>query len=179
MTDKARVYGLALYELAHEEGLSKELLNELNGCEKLFAENPDYVRLLSAPSITKEERRDAVGKAFEGGVHTYIVSFLKLLIDREAVREFPGCVEAYRQKYYEDNDILEVTATTAVALSKSAIDKLLKKLNLVFQKNIILKCRVDPRVLGGMRLECAGKRIDGTVKDRLDRIEKGLRDTVL
>ena len=29
MTDKARVYGLALYELAQEEGISKALLNEL------------------------------------------------------------------------------------------------------------------------------------------------------
>lgn len=179
MTDKARVYGLALYELARDEGLSEALLFQLDSCEKLFDENPDYVRLLSTPSVTREERRDAVGKALEGGVHTYIVSFLKLLIDREAVREFPGCVQAYRQKYYEDNGILEVTATTAVELSEDAREKLLKKLDVVFGKKLILVCHVDPAVLGGMRLECAGKRYDGTVKDRLQRIEKGLRDTVL
>ena len=179
MTDKARVYGLALYELAREEGLGEAILTQLDGCEKLLGENPDYVKLLSTPSITKEERRDAVGHALEGRVHTYIVSFLKLLIDREAVREFPGCVEAYRQKYYEDNGILEVTATTAVALSPDARSKLLKKLDVVFGKKILLKCLVDPAVLGGMRLECAGRRYDGTVKDRLSRIEKGLRDTVL
>ena len=179
MTDKARVYGLALYELALEEGASQAFLAQLDGCEKLFADNPDYIRLLSTPSIAKEERRKAVGEALEGHVHPHIVSFLMLLIDREAVRDFPGCVEAYRQRYYEDNGILEVTATTAVELSDGARDKLLKRLDQVFGKKIILKSRVDPAVLGGMRLECGGKRFDGTVRDRLDRIERGLRETVL
>lgn len=179
MTDRARVYGLALYELAREEGISETVLRELDVCVRLLDANPDYVTLLSAPTLTKEERRDNLGRAFDGRVHTYIVSFLKLLVDRDAVREFPGCVEAYRQSYYEDNGILEVTATTAVELSESARDRLLKKLDAVFGKKILLQCRVDPAVLGGMRLECAGKRWDGTVKDRLRRIEKGLRDTVL
>lgn len=179
MTDRARVYGLALYELAREEGLGEALLPELEGCDRLFVENPDYVRLLSTPSLSKEERRETVGKALDGRVHTYIVSFLKLLIDRDAVREFPGCVRAYRERYYEDNGILEVTATTAAALSEAVRGRLLERLGTVFGKKILLVTRVDPSVLGGMRLECAGKRYDGTVRDRLDRIEKGLRDTVL
>lgn len=179
MTDAARVYGTALYELAREEGLEGEIFEQLNMVKRLFDENPDYVRLLSNPSVTKEERRDALEHAFSGHVHTYIVSFLKLLVDREAVRELSGCAAMYKELHYERSGIMEVTVTTAVELSCAARQALLKKLDAVFGKKIILDSRVDPSVLGGMRLECAGKCYDGTVKDRLSRIERGLRDTVL
>ncbi len=179
MTEIAKLYGQSLYELAAGEGMAEPILHELDCCAGLFRENPDYVKLLSTPSISKEERRGVLDRAFDGQVHVYVVSFMKLLVDREAIGELPGCVEAYRHRYYEDNGILEVTVTTALKLDDRMREKLLARLDAVFGKRIILKELVDRSVLGGMRLECAGKRYDGTVKDRLDRIEKGLRETVL
>lgn len=179
MTELGRLYGGALYELAAEERLSRQLLEELDMCAGLLRDNPAYKRLLSTPSVAKEERRALVGSAFGGRVHVYVESFLKLLVDRDAIGELSGCAQAYRERYNEDNGILAVTATTAYGLDDATRENLAGRLHAVFGKKIVLTCRVDPAVLGGMRLECAGKRYDGTVKDRLDRIERGLRDTVL
>ena len=39
--------------------------------------------------------------------------------------------------------------------------------------------RVDPSVLGGVRLEFAGRELDGTLRQRLSGIEKTLSETVL
>ncbi len=179
MTELARTYGGALYELAREERLSEGLLGELDMCVKLLEDNPAYARLLSTPSVSKEERRELIKSAFSGRVHVYVESFLKLLVDRDAVGELSGCARAYRMRYNEDNGILEVTATAAVDLDKTVREKLTARLREVFGKKIVLTVTVDPSVLGGMRLECAGRRYDGTVKDRLARIERGLRETVL
>ena len=44
---------------------------------------------------------------------------------------------------------------------------------------IKLCCRVDPAVLGGVRLDYDGKRLDDTVSHRLDAIRGLLKDTVL
>lgn len=179
MTELGRLYGGALYELAREENLSEELLRQLDMCVKLLEDNPEYGRLLSAPSVAKEERRELIKSAFAGRVHVYVESFLKLLVDRDAVGELSRCAQAYRARYNEDNGILEVTATAAVDLDRATREKLTARLREVFGKKIVLKVTVDPAVLGGMRLECAGRRYDGTVKDRLARIERGLRQTVL
>ena len=179
MTELARTYGGALYELAREERLSEELLSQLDMCVRLLGDYPEYGRLLSTPSVPKEERRELIKSAFGGRVHEYVESFLKLLVDRDAVGELPGCARAYRERYNEDNGILEVTATAAVELPAATRERLLARLREVFGKKIVLTVTVDPSVLGGMRLECQGKRYDGTVKDRLARIERGLRETVL
>ena len=57
--------------------------------------------------------------------------------------------------------------------------KLTDKLSRLTGKTIDLACRVDPSVLGGMRLDYDGKRVDDTVSHRLDAIRNMLRSTVL
>ena len=46
-------------------------------------------------------------------------------------------------------------------------------------KTVELHCRIDPTVLGGIRLDYDGKRVDGTVKNRLDAMAALLKNTVL
>ena len=42
MTTETSLYGQSLYDLAAEEGLSEEILDEMGAVEKIFKENPDY-----------------------------------------------------------------------------------------------------------------------------------------
>ena len=179
MTETSRTYGGALYELARDEGVSEDILRQLHMCVGLFKENPELARLLSLPSVPKAERCGVVDTCFKGQVHAYLLSFMKILVENGTIRELPGCEEAYRLRYNEDNGILAVSAVSAAPLTEALTEKLRAKLAATFGKTIELSVTVDPQVLGGMRLELAGKRYDGTVRTRLDEIERRLRDTVL
>lgn len=53
MTETAKMYGGSLYDLAAEEGLETRILGELDEVQQLLKQNPDYLRLLSTPSIPK------------------------------------------------------------------------------------------------------------------------------
>ena len=57
MTGAGSVYGEALYDLAKAEGLSADFLQQLNVLSQSFAEQPDFLRLLSAPSLNKHQAR--------------------------------------------------------------------------------------------------------------------------
>ena len=54
MTETAKMYGGSLYDLAAEEGLETRILGELDEVQQLLKQNPDYLRLLSTPSIPKK-----------------------------------------------------------------------------------------------------------------------------
>ena len=56
MTEVGNVYGQSLYELAKDEGLSREIGEQLTVLQKSFGEEPDFIRLLSNPSLSKPER---------------------------------------------------------------------------------------------------------------------------
>ena len=179
MTDAAKNYGSALYELARDEGLSLQLLEEIGVLTQAFSDEPGFVRLLSEPSIPKEERCRILDDSFRGKVHPYVLNFLKILTEKGYIRAFSGCCQVYRSRYNEDNGILSVTAVTAVPLEDGLQEKLCAKLTQVTGKQIDLSCRVDPNTLGGVRLDFDGKQVDGTLRHRLDSIRTILSSTIL
>jgi len=179
VTELAKLYGGSLYDLAAEEHLESELLEQLDGAVACLWEEPAYLRLLSTPSIPKKERAALLGEAFDGQAHPYIVNFLKLLCDEGLLRELPGCARTYRSRYNADNGIVEVTAVTAVPLDEAARGKLRRKLAAMTGKTIDLTARTDPSVLGGIRLDMDGKRLDGTIKHRLDALKAEIENVTL
>ena len=178
MTETARMYGGSLYDLAAEEGLEERILTDVDQAARTLKENADYLRLLSTPSIPKKERCALLDKAFEGA-HPYLVSFLKLLCEEDLLGELPGCLRAYQDRYNVDHNILEVTAVSAIALTAPSREKLLAKLQKMTGKNIVLTETVDPAVLGGLRLDMDGTRLDGTVQRHLERLRTEIDGAVL
>lgn len=179
MTEIANVYGGSLYELAKDESLSKQLLDELAVLGEAFAQEPAFLRLLSSASLAKSERCQIIEDSFRSNFHPYVLNFLKILTEKGYMRHFGDCCEAYRALYNRDNGILPVNAITAVALSDSQRQRLSEKLAAITGKKIELNNRIDPNCLGGIRLDYDGNRLDDTVEHRLNAIRSVLKNTVL
>lgn len=179
MTEIGNVYGRALYDLAVSEKLSAEILSQLKVLQECFRQEPGFLKLLSVRSLSKAEQCAILNESFEGKVHLYVLNFLKLLMEKGYIRHFAACVEAYRANYNEDNNILPVTAVTAVALNAEQTARLIQKLETITGKSIELTNRLDPESLGGVRLELDGKSLDDTVAHRLESVRQLLKNTVL
>ena len=174
MTETAKMYGGSLYDLAAEEGLETRILGELDEAVDLLKANPDYLRLLSTPSIPKKERCGLLDEALRDQVHLYVLNFLKILCEKGTLRELSGCARAYRIRYNEAHGILEATATTAIAMTPAQEQSLHTRLEALTGKTIDLKTKVDPKVLGGIRLDIEGTELDGTVQNRLAALRKNI-----
>lgn len=179
MTQAAVTYAQALYALAKEENLEKQILQEMDVLQQAFDREPAFLRLLAAPNLPKAERCVIIDESFRDKVHVYVLNFLKILTERGYAKLFGECCQAYRDQYNTDNGILPVQAVTAVALTETQRERLAEKLAKLTGKTIELTNRVDPSVLGGVRLDYDGKRVDGTVQSRLDSIRDLLKNTVL
>jgi len=179
MTQAGSVYGQALYSLALEESVSGKILGELTVLNQAFLENPEFIRLLSSPNLSKQERCGVLDDSFRGKVHPYVLNFLKILTEKGCIKHFDHCCQAFEELYNQDNGILKVTALTAVALTPEQTKNLTGKLSRATGKQIKLLNKVDPTVLGGVRLDYDGKRLDDTVSHRLDAIRGLLKYTVL
>lgn len=179
MTQIANTYAQALYLLAKDEQQEDMLLQQMKTLEASFAQEPGFLRLLAAHNLSKEQRCNILDESFRGKVAPYLLNFLKILTERGYIRQFPQCCRAYETHYNEDHGILPVKVSTAVALTQEQEKRLTEKLEALTGKRITLENRVDPQVLGGVRLDYDGKRMDTTVKSRLDTIAGLLKNTVL
>ena len=178
MTQIANAYAQGLYALAKEETLTDTVLKQLELLQEAFEKEPDFCRLLSIPSVSKEERVSIVDCSFRDRVHPYVLNFIKILTERGYARLFSECCDAFREQYNEDHGILPVRAVTAFALTQIQSEKLTEKLETITGKSIQLTNCVDPSCLGGVLLDYDGKRVDGTVRRRLDGVANALKNTV-
>lgn len=179
MTRQEQVYGGSLYDLALEEGLSEEIMTQLEQVVALFDENPAYWQFLSTLSIPKAERCAALDEALKGQVQPYLLNFLKILCENGTAGSLKGCAAEYRRRFDADNGIVEVRAVTAVELSGALRDALRQKLEQTLNKTVRLVCRVEEKCLGGVRLELPGRQLDGTVKQRIDTLAAGLKSLAI
>lgn len=174
MKEPAVRYGEILYDLAAEEALTERVLQELDMAAACIDAEPQYLKLLTTPNVPLKERCALLDEAFGAAVHPYVVNFLKVLCQEGLLRDLHTTQRAYRTRYNADNGIVEVRAVSAIALSEHNQRRLCEKLAAMTGKKIALTTRVDPTVLGGLRLDLDDMRLDGTVQHRLEALRKTL-----
>ena len=176
MTSKTSItYGGALYDLAKDEGLSAQILADLGAFAAVFRENPDYRRLLTEPSIPKAEREALLDEAWKDALHPYTLNFVKLLCANGTVSQLPDCETVYRARHNEDNNILAVTAVSAAPMREELQEKLRQKLEAKTGKHVELTVKVEPDLIGGVKLTMGGVQYDGTVRHHLDELQRILQ----
>lgn len=179
MTWSAALYGGSLYNLAAEEKLTEVIMQQTQEICKIFRENPEYLRLLSEPSIPFVERKRLIEDAFGAQVERYLVNFLKLLCERSMLSEYAGCCEEFVRRYHLEYGIARALVTSAVELTEVQMNALKVKLEKISGKKIVLEQKTDPAVMAGICVELEGRRYDGTVQGRLDGISRKLDEIIV
>lgn len=179
MTKTARVYGGSLYDLAAEEKLDGQIMEQMIAIRQIFRENLGYLKLLGEPAIPEDERLKMIEEAFGGQAERYLVNFLQLLCERKILREFAGCCEEFIRRYNSAHGIAEAVVTSAVKLSETQMEALKAKLEKLSGKKVYLVQKTDASVLGGLRVELEGVQLDGTVQSRISGISKKLNELVV
>ena len=174
MTGLSKEYGEGLYELARDERIRQQIHAELMQVYELVKAQPAFIQLLSSRAIERPERLRVLDETFGGRVHPYIVNFMKLLVEREKFYAFEECVKWFHARYNEDFGIMEAVVTSAVPLPQTEQQALKAKLCTLSKKNVQLILRVDPSLIGGVRVEMDGRRYDNTIQNRLSRLRQEL-----
>jgi F-type H+-transporting ATPase subunit delta len=174
----AKSYGDALFMLADELNQADEMKDDLSTLCKTISENPDYLKLLDTPALSREERVKLADEAFNG-LNKNLVNLVKILIERRVAYLIFKIRDAYMSAYDISRGIERVEAITVLPLTDIQLSKLQNKLANITGKQIIIKNTIDSSILGGMKLRYLGIQIDGSVKTKLDNFEQSLKDIVI
>ena len=173
-----KVYSEALYELAAENGGTELLNDELKALSDIFEQNRELYSVLAAPAVAQSEKEDLLNNIFGGKISDTAFNFLCLAAQKGRIRALPGIAKAYREKWNEENGVTDVTVTSVKPLSAEQRKKLLEKLVSVYGKKVILTEKTDPSIMGGLRITCGDKQLDGTVRTKLDNLRSSMKNTI-
>lgn len=171
-------YGKALFLAAIENESTDTVYEHINSAVTAISVSPEYTKLLDTPALYGEQKHELIDAAF-GALDPLVLNLIKMLSDKSAFFEIEKIAAVYGKLYDEHRNVERVEAITAVPLTQAQTEALTEKLGKMIGKQIILTNTVTPEILGGIKLSYSGVQLDGSLRRRLDDIEKILKNTVI
>ena len=173
-----KTYADALFQLSVEENSVENTYRELMLVSQIFNENINYLKVLSLPTVSAQEKYKSISDVFSGKISTLVYNFLMVLIDKNRISLINKIADVFNDMYNENNGILEVVATTSKPLNSNLREKLIKKLEAVSSKKITLLEKVDVSILGGIVLSYKNTQIDASVKSKIDNMRAQINSII-
>lgn len=169
----ARRYAEAMFQIALRQDTVDRTLEDVKGITQVFA-NRKLAYLLREPKVPVQRKEKALREAFTTRVLPTSLNLALLVVQRGLVdtmstiaRELETLVLNYRNEA-----IAEVI--TAAQMDKKQSNLVQKALEQSTGKTIIMGTRVDPSILGGVIARVGDQLIDGSVRYRLQALEREL-----
>ncbi len=174
-TAAAKRYARAVFELAGQDGNVDEWARRLAKVRELFAD-PQVAAVLSNPTIATGHREALVATA----PHLFdqeATNLARLLIESGRIGEAAAIEQEFERLADEAAGRVRATATTAIELGRDDRDRLERELSKRLKKEVRLSLVVDPRILGGLKLQYGDRVIDASVATRLEQLRRRLTAT--
>ncbi|SDJ28318.1 F0F1 ATP synthase subunit delta [Salimicrobium halophilum] len=170
----AKRYADALFELGQEKSKLDTFQEEMKTLRKVALENGSLETVLKHPRIPADRKKELVNESFKG-FSEEVLHTLHLLIDRHRTEIIIPLAERFLAKVNEHHGVQEATVYTVRELSEEEKQRLSKTFApKVGKDSLIIDNRVDPDLLGGVRIRIGNRIFDGSVRGKLDQMEREL-----
>ena len=174
-TAAAKRYAKAVFELAEQDGDAERWSQRLARIRQLFSE-PGIAAVLSNPTIATEQRESLVTGS-HGLLDQEATNLARLLIESGRIHEAAGIEEEFQRMADDAAGRVRATLTTAIELEPRDRERVAQELSKRLDKDVRLQVVVDPRILGGLRLQYGDRIVDASVAARLQQLRRRLAAT--
>jgi F-type H+-transporting ATPase subunit delta len=171
----ARRYARALLDVALAQGDPAALREDLRRGAALLSAERELSGVLAHPGVPADRRRAIAKAVFAGRSSPLMERLVDLLAERGRVALLPEIESAFAEAWNAHRGVVAAEATSAVALDPAQVQALGGALRTVSGREVELRQRVDPAVLGGVVVRMGERTYDGTVRAQL----AGLRQRLL
>ena len=175
ISQAAKNYAEALIELAKSGKMTYDaLFSDLQIVNNAFVGSSELVMALENPVVDLGVKIDIVNTIFTGKISQELINFLKILVEKKRVAEFPSIYAEFNNKFNKIQNIQSVTIVSAIELSKSQQDEILAKLSAKLNKNILPVWETDESIIAGITVKIDDNVLDMSLKNRLEKLGKSL-----
>src|SRR4029079_11381783 len=159
----------SLFEVAKEHDVLDRVHDELGEFAEALSDNRDLQVYLFSPYFSSEEKRDGVRKIVSDADERF-VTFLELLAERHRMPALFRIRRVFDALWADENKLLPVTVTSAVELDDQLVGEIGKRIEEQTGRRVELNSKVDPDLLGGLKVSVGNMVLDASVRNRLEQL---------
>lgn len=167
ITRLSRRYAKSLLDFAQEQGKVEEVKKDIDQILAVIKESRDFNLMLKSPVISPDRKEKIFDAAFAGSMNEITLQFCKIIIRKGREAELDAIAEAFKQRYRDMNGIEEALITSAVPLSETQREEIRQKLARLTGSEIQIKEKVDPSMIGGLKVRVSDREYNGSIAAQL------------
>jgi F-type H+-transporting ATPase subunit delta len=173
MEEIARVYALALFEVAKEKGKLDAIRDQLGQFSDALAENREMQLFFFSPYFSSAEKEAGLEKAI-ADAEPELANFLELLLEKHRMPVLFRIRRQFDGLWARENKQLGVTVTSAVELDPEIAERIGSEIEQQTGNKVELQSRVDPDILGGLVVQVGNMVLDTSIRNRLEKLRKSV-----
>jgi ATP synthase F1 delta subunit len=171
MDQIAQVYARALFEVAKEMGLLDSIKQQLGQFADTLNASRQMAIFLFSPYFSTDEKKEGLERAVTGADEIFY-NFLEALLERHRMPVIFRIRTAYDELWEEENKLLPVQVTSAVALDEQTVNTIGEQIGAQTGRKIELSSEVDDSIIGGIVLRVGNVILDASIRNRLEQLRK-------
>ena len=166
-------YAKAYIELALSRDQLEQAVEGAKAAAGFFDASPEACQVLASPLIPASDKAEALSRALGQGIPVQAQEFVRFVIDKGRAEFLPEILHQVGVLYEGIRGIRHAEAVSAVEMTPGQIEELSVRLKaLTGAEQIVLHARVDPSLLGGVRVKVGDVVWDGSLSGRLEELKK-------
>ena len=172
----ARVYGQALYEVADEQGVVGDVLDELRTLAGVAWKpgNEEIREFFLSPRIDRDRKWEILQQALGGQVSRPVMGLLRVLIYKGREATLDNIADHFERFRDLAENRIHAHVTVAAPLGDETLAGIKARLEASSGKIVDLHEKVDPAVIGGASIRVGDRVIDRTLRTKLAALRKQL-----
>jgi F-type H+-transporting ATPase subunit delta len=174
----ARVYAKALFDIGIQGKSLGSIWDELHAVHKaILGLEPELRAFFNMPQLRRDDKRRILDLAFKSKVGRPVLGLLHVLVMKRREPLFDNVVEEFDRYRDQHEGTVHAAVTTAKTLDEELASALRKALEARTKRKVVLDQRIDPEVLGGIRVNLGDYVLDGTLRRGLMDMRRNLAAT--
>jgi F-type H+-transporting ATPase subunit delta len=153
---------------AEEGGRADRVEDELFRFERVVASDSELRSALGDQAVPADKRAGLVDTLLSGKVAQETLTLARQAVVAPRGRRFDRTIEHFLDVTAERRQQQTATVTSAVPLAEADRERLARGLAAIYGGKVHVNAVVDPRVMGGIKVEIGDEVIDGTVLRKLE-----------
>ena len=169
-------YASALFDLASENGTVTAVESDLDKIEAALAESAELAAVTTNPKVSRSDAKKALwGVSAILGLTELSQNFLGVLAQNRRLNQLPKVIAAFRAIAAAQRGEVTAQVTSAHALTDAQLADLKAKLTAREGRTVKLSTKVEPDLLGGLVVTIGSKRIDASIRTRLNSLSQAMK----
>jgi F-type H+-transporting ATPase subunit delta len=169
-------YAKALFDLATDENNVAAVEADLKSLKAALADSRDLRVLLGSPTFSAEDKgKGLAGIATAGKFNPTTRKFLGLLAANSRAAALAAVITAFERLAAEARGAVSAQVTTALPLTAAQEKGVAAALRQALGKDPEIETRVDPAILGGIKVRVGSRLFDASLKSKLDSLKFALK----